>query len=118
MRALPGVLWTTGALAPRGKSNDDWLADHWLVVLAQAYYSRHYTISETDIYQQNVILIVMDDAIEQCDQFRMSLLTQPTLEHRQLQPFAVAIHDVEDATPPFLIADVIGHDVEMFFLHG
>lgn len=48
----------------------------------------------------------------------MSLSAQPALEDRELQPFTVTIHQVENTPPALLIADVVRYNVEMFFLHA
>ena len=42
---------------------------------------------------------------------------QPTLEHRQLQPSAIAVHHLEDAPPALVVGDVVGDDIEPLLDH-
>src|SRR5207247_1389694 len=39
------------------------------------------------------------------------------LEHRELQPAAVAVHQLEHASPALVVADVVGDDIEPFLDH-
>lgn len=65
-----------------------------------------------------MVSIVMDDPVKQRYQFSMTLTTEPALKNRELQPLAIALHDIEDATPAFGIADVVCHDIQMFLSHA
>jgi hypothetical protein len=97
--------------------DDDWLARDRLEILAQAYHSGNDAISRSNVHEQHVIGLVMNDSVEQRNELGVTLLAQTALEHRKLQPFSIAIHDPENATPALRIADVIGHDIKVFFLH-
>ena len=64
-----------------------------------------------------MIVGMMDQAVEQRDQFSMASPVHPALEDGELKPFSIAVHDPEDAPPALRVADVVGHDVQML-VHG
>ena len=117
------------ASAPRGfrhhwsaraggqSSNDDGFACNRLEVLAQAYHPRDDAVSGADVDQQDVIVVVMDDAVEQSDEFGLALCTESALEYRILQPFAESVHDPENPPPPLRVADIVRDDVQVFVFH-
>lgn len=69
-------------------------------------------IGRAEIQKYNVIFLVVEDSIDQRDQFRMLFSTQPTLKHRKLQPLTVAVHQFEQPPPAPLVRDIICNDVE------
>src|SRR5690606_13911977 len=122
MRALPGDWRRTRALAD-GRQTKLCLNDHRRTfygpkILAQAYHSGHDPISRPDVHQQHVILIMMDDSVEEEHQFGLALRTHAALEHGVLEPFSVAVHDLEDASPSLRIGDIVSDDIEPLVMHG
>lgn len=73
-------------------------------------------VSRPKIHQKNMVMSVMDHLIQGSKKFGMTNLIQPALENGQLDPFTVALQEIEDASPAFLVANVVGH-YEESFLH-
>ena len=122
LRALSGVLRTIGPLAisrratPRfGQSHDDRGALHDLEALpAEAEHARLDLVRGSEVDDQQGIRAALDDAIEQLHQFGVSASAQSALGRSELQPLAIAFHQLEDATRSAVVADVVGHEMEMF----
>lgn len=58
----------------------------------------------------------IDQIVDARNQLRVPAAAEATLEHRELHPLAVALHQLEHAPPPLGVGDVVDDDVEM--LHG
>jgi hypothetical protein len=102
---------------PMGKKlNDHRFARHWLERLAQTDHPGYYSLHGPQVHSYQMIILMMDDAVEQRNQLRMLLRAQTALEDRELKPLAVAVHHSEHAPPAFGIADIVRNDVEMFLM--
>ena len=99
------------------KLDDDRLAGNGLEVLTQAYYARRDAVCRSEVYQEHVVLVVMDDPVQQRDELRLALHAEAALEDGVLKPRAEPAHYVEHAPPAFGIAYVIGDDVKMLVIH-
>ena len=71
-------------------------------------------LSKPQIHGDHMIVIMMDNSVQEGNHLRVSPTTQPALKDRELQPFAVPVHDLEDSAPAFCVGDIIGDDIEMF----
>ena len=60
----------------------------------------------------------MDHLLQAPRHLGAPLRVQPTLEHRELQPVTVAVHQAEHPPPAPLVGDVVGDDIEPFLDHG
>lgn len=64
-----------------------------------------------------MIVVMVNDAVEQCNELSMPLGREPALKDRELQPFAEAFHEPEYAAPAFGICNIVGDEVEMLVPH-
>ena len=63
-----------------------------------------------------MVLPMIDQIVEACNQFGVASPAQPALEHGELHPLAVSLHLPEDAAPSFGVGDVVDDDVEVLHL--
>src|SRR6202043_2987695 len=80
---------------------------------AQAFDSRPDRGGWAEIEDHHVVLRMVEDLYEGEFQLDASALAQAALEHRELQPFPVAVHQSEDAAPAALVGDIVRDDVEV-----
>lgn len=107
-----------GRLAPlsrsrwRGRKNshNNRFTLHWVEILAETDDSRVYAIGGSNVEYHHVIVSVQDDAVEQRDHLSVAPARKSALEHRQLQPLTVSIHQPEYSPPTTLIANIVGDD--------
>ena len=52
------------------------------IILTQAYNPRHDLVRQTDVHQDYVVIIIVNDAIDEGNQFRMFLHTEAALKYR------------------------------------
>ena len=102
---------SAGRNAASEASDDDGGAFDRGEVAAQAGDVRRHPVGRAHVHEDDVIVGVMDHAVEQGDQFGMALPVEPALEDGELNPLAIAFHDPENPPPAFRVADVVGHDV-------
>ena len=62
-----------------------------------------------------MIFAGMDRGFEAARQLDAPLRAEPALEHGELEPAPVAVHQLEHATPAAVVGNVIGDDVETLF---
>ncbi|SFW35574.1 hypothetical protein SAMN05216414_12245 [Nitrosovibrio sp. Nv17] len=100
------------------KLNDHGLSSYWGEHFPETDHPRHNLLGETKIKQHQMVIPMMNDPVEQCNQLGMALCCETALKDRQLEPFTVAVHQIVDPPPSFLISDVIGDYIKMFGVHG
>lgn len=96
--------------------HDDGFPPHGLKRLAQADDAWFSAFGDADVDEDDMVVPMIDQSVQACNQFRVATPAQPALEYGKLHPLAVALHLLEHATPPFGVGDVVDDDVEM--LHG
>lgn len=99
-------------------SDDNRLTTDRLKCLAQTDHPGDHPIRRTEVHGKHVVLLMVEDTIKQRDQFSMPPGTEPALEHRQLQPLTMALHQAEHPSPALLVGDIIGDHVKVFFVHA
>src|SRR5690606_21317944 len=98
-------------------SDDGGPAFHLGECLADALDGQFDPVGPPDIYQEHVVFAILDQRVQAGLQLGAPPRRQAALEDRQLDPFAIAVHDLEDAAPAPLIRNVIGNDEKVFFGH-
>lgn len=83
-------------------------------LLAQAYHAWVDRIGRPEIKEDDVVLLVVNQFVQGGDEVSMPPPAEPALEHRELQPFPVAVHLFEDRAPALRITDVVRDDIKMF----
>ena len=66
-----------------------------------------------EIEDHHVVLGMVDDLAERQFELDAPAPAEAALEHRQLHPLAIPIHQPEHTAPAARIADVVGDDVEV-----
>jgi CRISPR-associated protein Csb2 len=92
-------------------------ARHRREALAQTFHVRIDLIRRTQVEDQDVVFPAVDCLLQAARQLGAAPRGQPALEHGELQPAAVAVHQLEDAAPALVVRDVVGDDVEPLFDH-
>lgn len=62
-----------------------------------------------------MILLMVYQTVEACNQFGLATTVHPALENRELYPSAITIHQLEYLPPAPRIRYVVGDDIEMLF---
>ena len=107
--------WTT---RPITASASDYhrLAQNRVKCLSYAAHFRFNVLGWTKIKDKHVVLNVVDNLADCRLHLEDANPVEATLKHRQLQPRTEAVHGLEKASPPTLVANIIADDVEMFHL--
>jgi len=73
------------ARAPmQSPSNDHRLSFNRGIRLPKAHHPRHNLVRQSDINQHHVVVRMVDDAIQKCNEFSVALNRKTALEHREL----------------------------------
>ena len=117
VRAVLGGARGTGPLGRRRQrpSHDDGLPLERVEWFAQTGHLRLRGVGDADVDEHHVIFPMVYQTIEFGNQFGLTAAVHPTLEHGELDPSAVAVHELEYLSPAARIGDVVGDDVEMLF---
>jgi hypothetical protein len=75
-------------------------------------------VGEPDVHQDDVVVIMVNDAIEECNELCVLLRGESALEYRELEPFTETLHEPEYPAPAFRVGDVVGHYVKVLIAHG
>lgn len=73
LRALCPQYFTIRPLAPSGKLNNHRFFYHWGEVFSETHHPWHDVFGQPEIHRNDVIVLMMDDPVEQRNQFRMPL---------------------------------------------
>lgn len=68
-------------------------------------------VCRTEIHEEHLIPIVMDDATEFRTQSHHILSGQLAFEYGELKMVAIAAHNFEDLAKPFVVGDVVADQV-------
>src|SRR5699024_4355032 len=71
-------------------------------------------VCRAQIHEDDVVMVMVDDAVQKCNQFGVFLSRQSALKDGQLQPFSVAVHDAKYPAPTFWVGNVVSHCIQMF----
>src|SRR5581483_2766729 len=122
-----GLALTTRALAPPAAagpppdahaSYHDRRPRHRGKALAQALHTRVDLVGGPQVENQHVVVAAVDRLLEAARHLGAAAGREPALEHGELQPAAVTLHQLEHAPPAPVVRDVVGDDVEALFHHG
>ena len=97
----------------RNRSHDDGFPAHGLELLAEADDARGHAVGGADVDEHDVVLGMIDHSVEARNQIGVAAAAETALEDGELDPFAVSLHQLEDAAPPSGVADVVDDDVEV-----
>ena len=100
----------------RNASDDDRLPAHGLELLPETHDARFDAVGDADVDQHDVILCMIDHPVEPRNQIGVPAAAEAALEDGELDPLAVALHQLEHPSPPLGGTDVVDDDVEV--LHG
>ena len=75
-------------------------------------------VRRSEIENEHVVVAIVDQFVEPACHLGAPAAVKPTLEHRKLQPTAVAVHQFEHAASAPVIGNIIGDDIEPFLDHG
>lgn len=70
-------------------------------------------LSHSQIHDEHMILIVLDDLIQCALQPDQPDSRQPALKNRKLKPFTIPLHDLENLSPALVVSYVIADDIQM-----
>jgi hypothetical protein len=93
--------------------HDNRFARYGREVLSQTHDTWVYLVRRPEIEHQDVIVVMVNDFVQSCKEFGMPAAAQAALENRELQPLPVAFHQPEYGTPPFLVTDVVAHNIQV-----
>jgi hypothetical protein len=119
MRALPGRRSVIRPLACRRQlsSDDDRLPFNRGICLPETDDPGHDLVRKPDINENHVVVRMVNDAVQECNELGVTLDREAALKQRELQPLAKTLHDTEHTSPPLRVGDVVRHKIKVFFAH-
>ena len=103
-------------MAAKCASHDNGFSPHGLKRFPQADDAGFDAVGDADVDHHDMVCAMIDQIVDARNQRGVSAPAQAALEDGELNPFSVALHQLEHTPPPFGVGDVVDDDVEMF--HG
>ena len=75
-------------------------------------------VRRTEVENEDVVVAAVDRLLHPARELDAPARREPALEDRELQPVALAVHELEHPPPAPVVGDVVGDDVETFVDHG
>jgi hypothetical protein len=98
-------------------SNDGGPALKRRIGLSQADDSGSDLARQSDIHENDVVIVMVNDAVKKGNEFRMTLRGQAAVKYRELQPLSKTLHESEHPAPPLRISDIVSDDVKVLLSH-